>query len=71
MCRHTIKFWDLFKLKAFTDKELDVAKVIIVVCESVENLVRKEENAGYQHFFLFPHGLQMVIFLGSIKFRSR
>ena len=56
MCRHTIKFWDLFKLKAFTDKELDVAKAIIVVCENVENLVRKDENAGYQHFLLFPHG---------------
>ena len=28
-------------------------------CQSVENLVGKGENAGYQHFLLFPQGFEM------------
>ena len=28
--------------------------MIISVCDRVENIVGKGENAGYQHFFLFP-----------------
>ena len=29
-----------------------------IVCEIVENHVEKGENAGYQHFLLFPQGFQ-------------
>ena len=29
--------------------------MIITVFDRVENVVGKEENAGYQHFLLFPH----------------
>ena len=34
---------------------LELAKMIILVFDRVENNVGKGENAGYQHFFLFPH----------------
>ena len=37
------------ELKAFADD-----KLVIYVCDRVENIVGKGENAGYQHFLLFP-----------------
>ena len=42
------------KLKAFADNKLDVAKMKISLFDRVENTVGKGENAGYQHFLLFP-----------------
>ena len=42
------------KLKAFADDKLNVTKIIISVYDRVENVVGKGENAGYQHFLLFP-----------------
>ena len=30
--------------------------VDLVVFDSIENIAGKEENAGYQHVFLFPLG---------------
>ena len=33
----------------------------------MENIVGKGENAGYQHFLLFPQCLQKVLFSGSLK----
>ena len=47
------KFFDVTKLKAFADDKLNVAKMLISLFDSVENTVRKGENAGYQHFLLF------------------
>ena len=47
------KFLDMTKLKEFADK-LKVAKVTIFVFDRAENTVEKGENAGYQHFLLFP-----------------
>ena len=41
---------DLTNIKAFADKKLNVAQVIISVFEGLENIVGKGENAGYQHF---------------------
>ena len=37
----------------------------VPVC--VENFVGKEENAGYQHFLLFPQRFQKVSFPGLLK----
>ena len=34
----------------------------------VENIVGKGENAGFQHFRLFPKCFQMVPILGLLKF---
>ena len=33
----------------------------------VENIVEKRENAGYQHFLLFPQCFQMASFSRSLK----
>ena len=42
------------KLKALADNKIDVVKMMISLLERVENTVGKGENAGYQHFLLFP-----------------
>ena len=36
----------------------------------VENLVGKGENAGHQHFLLFPQYFQKTSFPGSLKVRT-
>ena len=41
----------------------------IFVTDWVENNVGKGENAGYQHFLLFPQCLQKAAFPGSLKAR--
>ena len=48
------KILGLPKWKACTDNKLNVIQNIKVVFHRIENIVGKEENAGYQHFFLFP-----------------
>ena len=37
------------------------------VFDRVENTVGKGENAGYQHFLLFPQCFQKNSFSGSLK----
>ena len=49
---------DLSKLKAFEDNKSNVAKMNIYLCDWLENIVGKGENAGYQHFLLFPQCFQ-------------
>ena len=46
------------KLKAFADNKLNATQDIKVVFHRIENIVGKEENAGYQHFLLFPRCFQ-------------
>ena len=41
--------------------------MMIPVCNSVENIVGKGENAGNQHFLLFPQCFQKISVLGSLK----
>ena len=36
--------------------------MIISVCDRVENIVGKGENAGYQHFLLFRNVLKRLLF---------
>ena len=55
------------KLKAFADDKLYVAKVMIYLFDRVENTVGKGENAGYQHFLLFPQCFQKPSSLWSLK----
>ena len=45
------KIWDVTNLKAFADNSSNIDKMKISV---FENAVGKGENAGYQHFLLFP-----------------
>ena len=42
------KILGLPKLKAFADEKLNVTQNIKVVFHRIENIVEKEENAGYQ-----------------------
>ena len=44
---------DLSKLEAFADDKLKVIEMAKFVLDTIENNVRKGENAGYQHFLLF------------------
>ena len=42
------------KLKAFTDDKVLVTKKITFVFHRIKNNLEKGENAGNQHFLLFP-----------------
>ena len=48
------KILDQSKLKAFADDKLRLIQMAKFVLEKIENIVGKEENAGNQHFLLFP-----------------
>ena len=52
------KILDWSKLKAFADKKINVAKKLKIVLGRVENIVGKGENAGNQHFLIFPQYFQ-------------
>ena len=61
------KSLDQFKLKAFEDDKIDVNKKLKSGLERVEKIVGKGENAGYQHFLLFPQCFQKASFSMSLK----
>ena len=61
------KISDWSKLKAFADNKIKILKMIIFVFDRVENIVGKGENAGCQHFLLFPQCFQKVSLSGSLK----
>ena len=54
------------KLKTFAGDKINVAQMMISVFDWVENSVGKGENAGYQHFLLFPR-FQKASFSGVLK----
>ena len=58
---------DQSKLKAFAGDKLKVIHVAKIVPDKIETIVGKEENAGYQHFLLFPQCFQKAFSLGSLK----
>ena len=43
--------------------------MMISVINRVENILGKGENAGYQHFLLFPQCFQKAYFFGLLKVR--
>ena len=61
------KILDQSKLKAFADNKLKVIKMAKIVLDRIEKIVSKEENAGSQHFLLFPQCFQKAFSLGSLK----
>ena len=61
------KFLDLSKLKAFADDKINVREKLKLVLESTENIVGKGENAGYQHFVLFPKMFSKDFFHWLVK----
>ena len=54
------KILTVTKLKALADDIFSVAKIMIPVFDNVKNIVGKRENAGNQHFLLFPQCFQKL-----------
>ena len=63
------KFYDLSKLNKFADDKINLIQAMKYVFGKVKRIVGKGENAGYQHFLLFPQCFQKVSFSGSLKVR--
>ena len=61
------KILGLSKVKAFADDKSNVTQNIKVVFHRIENIVEKEENAGYQHFLLFPQCFQKALSSSASK----
>ena len=61
------KILDWSNFKAFADNKINVVKKLKLALGTVENIVGKGENAGYQHFLLFPQCFQKAPFSGSLK----
>ena len=61
------KILHLSKLKAFSDDNLNVYQKLKFALGRVENIVGKGENAGYQHFLLFPQCFLKNSLTGSLK----
>ena len=59
------KILGLSKVKAFADDKRNVSQNIKAVFHRIENIVGKEENAGYQHFLIFPHNVFIKAFSSS------
>ena len=55
------KILALSKLKAFVDDQLNVTQNIESIFHKLENIVGKGENAGNQHFLLFPQCFQQTV----------
>ena len=60
-------FFYFSKLKAFADDKINVTHKLKFALARERNIVRKGENAGHQHFLLFPQCLQNTTFSGLLK----
>ena len=47
-----------FKFKGFADDKLILVQMVSFVFDRIENILGKGENAGIQHFLLFPKCFQ-------------
>ena len=61
------KILELTKLKAFADDKFNVSKMMRSVSNREENIVGKGENAGNQHFLLFPTMFSNAFFYREVK----
>ena len=59
------KILDHSESKAFVDDKIKVNEKLELVLLRVENIAGKGENAGYQHFLLFPQCFLKATFSGS------
>ena len=55
------------KLKALADDKINATETLKLVLGRIENVLGKGENAGYQHFLLFPKCFQKAFFLRVVK----
>ena len=61
------KILDRSKLKGFADDKIKILKKMIFGFDRVKNIVGKGENAGYQHFLLFPQCFSKDFLLRVVK----
>ena len=54
-------------MKAFADDKLNVAKIMISVFDSLENIEGNGEKAGYHHFLLFSRCFQRASLSGPLS----
>ena len=57
----------LVQIQSICRRKIQHAKIMIAVCDRIEKIVGKGENAGYQHFLLFPQCFQKLSCSGSLK----
>ena len=55
------KISDWSKMNALADDKLNDTQINKSVHHRLENIVEKGENAGYQHFLLFPQCFQRTL----------
>ena len=58
------KILDWSKLKELADDKISITEKEKFGLKQIENIMGKGENAGYQHFLLFPLCFQRAYFLG-------
>ena len=64
-----IKILDQSNLNDFAGNKINKTYATKFVLGKVENSVEKGENAGYQHFLLFPHCFHKPALSGLLKVR--
>ena len=55
------------QIESMYRQKIKVLKMKIFVFDRVENTVGKGENAGHQHFLLFPQYFREAIYPGALK----
>ena len=63
------KILDWSKFKGFAYDKVNLNEKLKLVLGRVENIAGKVENAGYQHFILFPQCFQKYSLSGLLKVR--
>ena len=61
------KILDQSKLNTFSDDKINLTQKLKLALRRVENILGKGENAGYQHFLLFPQCFRKLSHSGSLK----
>ena len=64
------KILDQSKFKGLADDKINASKKLKFILGIVETFLGKGENAGYQHFLLFPKCFQKPPSSGSLKVRT-
>ena len=66
-CFQTTKFWTGLNRKHLQTPNYMQMKKMKFVLEWIENILEKGENAGFQHFLLFPQSFQNTSISGLLK----
>ena len=61
------KMLDQSVLKGFADSKIYVTQTLKLIMSTIENTVGKGENAGNQHFLLFPQCFEKASCTGSLS----